>query len=36
MGKNKRKSSKHSKTSTALVKTKKGNKEAKARKRILK
>ena len=33
MGKNKRKSSKHSKTSTALVKTKKGNKEAKARKK---
>ena len=33
MGKNKRKSSKHSKTSTALVKSKKGNKEAKARKK---
>ena len=33
MGKNKRKSSKHSRTSTALVKSKKGNKEAKARKK---
>ena len=33
MGKNKRKSSKHSKTSTALVKTKKENKSAKAKRK---
>ena len=31
MGKNKRKSNKHSKSSTALEKTKKGNKSAKAK-----